>query len=367
MASRFPIVSRPPERNYGCRVSDDYLYRGLRMVVLENPRLRVSVLADKGTDILELLYKPLDIDFMYRAPAGIRNPAMFVPTISNPGGAYLDFWEGAWQEAFPTGGWAASYKGAEFGLHGEVSLMPWQYSIVEDTVECVAVYFWVRTCRTPFLLEKVLSLHGEEPVLRIWEKVTNEGQVTMDFMWGHHPVIGPPFLGDDCEVTVPAATVIIPDPAAWPASRLKKGTYAWPFAEDHSGQKIDLTKVDPPGAGTAEAAYLTDLSEGWFALRSQRHQLAFTMSWPRELFPWIWYWRVSGGERNAPFYGRNYSLALEPFTSYPPNFKEAIAAGTQKTLRPQESLEGEISVSVLPAAGTIRSITLDGNIIFAEQ
>lgn len=367
MANRFPVVPRPSERNYGCRVSDDYFYRGLRTVVLENSQLRVSVLADKGADIVELLYKPLDIDFMYRAPGGVHNPATSVPSISNPSGAYLDFWEGGWQEIFPVAGWPCNYKGAAYGLHGEVSLVPWRHSIVQDDVACVAVHFWVRGWRSPFLLEKILSLQGAEPVLRIWERITNEGQVEMDFMWGHHPAIGLPFLGDDCQVTVPAGTLITPDPSRWPATRLKQGSGAWPWAEDHSGRTVDISKIPPPEAGLAEAAYLTDLTEGWFAITSRRHRLTFAMSWPCELFPWVWYWRVAGGERGAPFYGRNYCVALEPFTSYPTRFEEALAAGTHKTLATQQSLEAELSVSVSPSEGEVQSVSPEGKILFATR
>ena len=46
------------ERNYGCRISADYAYRGLKTVVMENRKLRISILADKGTTIFEFLYKP---------------------------------------------------------------------------------------------------------------------------------------------------------------------------------------------------------------------------------------------------------------------------------------------------------------------
>jgi hypothetical protein len=362
----FAIKKRPPERNYGCRISDDYSYRGLRTVVLENSRLRISVLADKGTDIFELLYKPMDVDFMYRAPAGVRNPATFVPSIPNPTGAYLDFWEGGWQEAFPIGGWACSYKGAAFGLHGEVSLMPWQHSIIEDDVEHVAAYFWVRTCRSPFLLEKVISLRGDEPILRVWERVTNEGHTDMDFMWGQHPAIGPPFLDSDCEVATPASTAIIPDPSSWPASRLREGTYRWPSVIDHNGRAVDISKIASPEACIAEAAYLADLKDGWFAITSHRRQLVFAMHWPREVFPWIWYWHAAGGERNAPFYGRNYCVALEPFTSYPPDFEKARAAGTHRTLKPQQSLEVDLTASVFPAEGKVQSVTPDGKIVFTN-
>ena len=54
-------------RNYGCRISDDYTCKGLRTLFMENEKLRVSFLLDKGTDIFEFLHKPQGIDFMLRA------------------------------------------------------------------------------------------------------------------------------------------------------------------------------------------------------------------------------------------------------------------------------------------------------------
>ena len=44
------------ERNYGCRVSDSWTYRGLKTVVLENELLRIVILADKGADIYQFVY-----------------------------------------------------------------------------------------------------------------------------------------------------------------------------------------------------------------------------------------------------------------------------------------------------------------------
>ena len=55
------------ERNYGCRVSDSWTYRGLKTVVLENELLRIVILADKGADIYQFVYKPLDVDFLWRS------------------------------------------------------------------------------------------------------------------------------------------------------------------------------------------------------------------------------------------------------------------------------------------------------------
>ncbi len=62
-----------PQRNWGARVSD-YQYKGMKVGFLENELLRVGVLADKGTDVFEFNYKPKDMDFVWLAAGGVRNP-----------------------------------------------------------------------------------------------------------------------------------------------------------------------------------------------------------------------------------------------------------------------------------------------------
>ena len=56
------------ERNYGCRVSDAWTFRGLKTAVIENELLRVVVLIDKGADIYQFVHKPTDTDFLWRSP-----------------------------------------------------------------------------------------------------------------------------------------------------------------------------------------------------------------------------------------------------------------------------------------------------------
>src|SRR5262245_18052442 len=180
------------ERNFGCRIME-VVYRGLRVLTLENQLIRVSILADKGADIFEFLHKPTDTDFMWRSPLGIRNPATFVPTIPRSEGQFLDYYEGGWQEALPTGGDPAEYGGTQFGPHGEVCLIPWEYTLVEDEPARVQVRFRVCTYLTPLFLEKVLTLESNNASLAFSERLVNEGAVPIDIMWGHHPAFGPPF------------------------------------------------------------------------------------------------------------------------------------------------------------------------------
>jgi hypothetical protein len=62
---------RIESRHHGCRIAE-YQFKGHRLIVLENRVLRAAVLATKGADILELRYKPLDIDVLWHPPENIN-------------------------------------------------------------------------------------------------------------------------------------------------------------------------------------------------------------------------------------------------------------------------------------------------------
>ncbi|MBI4377617.1 MAG: DUF4432 family protein [Nitrospinae bacterium] len=351
------------ERNYGCRVSADYTYRGLKTIIMENEKLHITILADKGTDIIEFLYKPLDVDFLWRSPLGVRNPGLNVPTIGTHIGSFLDYYEGGWQECLPNGGWAAKYKGAELGLHGEVCNIPWQFSIIEDNPERVEVKFRVRTYRTPFYLEKFLSMESNKPILHIKEKLLNEGEEGMDLMWGYHPAFGPPFLSEHCRVDVPAKKVEVCSEGA-PTSRLKPGDkFAWPNCKGKDGKTVDLSRIPPASIKAADMVYLLELEEGWYAITNTKKKVGFGLHWPKEVFPYLWYWQDYQGEFGYPLYGRTYIVALEPFTSYPRfGLEEAIKRGTQMKMASGESVEVYLKAVAYEGIEGVERITENGEI-----
>ena len=72
------------ERQHGCRVTE-YGWRSHRLVVLENALLRAGVVASKGADLVELHYKPLDVDFLWHSPHTLLPPGQAV-TAPTPAG-----------------------------------------------------------------------------------------------------------------------------------------------------------------------------------------------------------------------------------------------------------------------------------------
>jgi hypothetical protein len=351
------------ERNFGCRLTE-FVFRGLRAVTLENELLRVSVLADKGTDIYEFLYKPLDVDFMWRSPWGVRNPANFVATDHHSASAFLDFYEGGWQDCLPTGGNPGEYQGLPFGAHGETPTIPWEYRIVEDRPERVAVQFWVRTYRTPFYVEKTLILERFRAVLRIEETIANEGRVAIDLMWGQHPALGAPFVDESCVIALPSARVHCTSLS--PNSRFEPGIHDWPHVPGRGGHTIDLRRVAGVEADTSDTLMLDHLPEGWYAVTNTRQGVGFGMAWPLEVFPALWFWQVYGGAYTPPWYGRTYNIALEPFSNVETTLAEAVGAGSAHRLEPAQQLSAQFVAVAYTGTASVSGISPLGEVTFQD-
>lgn len=353
-----------PDRNYGCRINDEYTFRGLQVVVLENELLRISVLPDKGTDIFEFLYKPLDVDFMTVSPQGLRNPNRGLPTNAHSSGFLHDYWEGGWMECFPNGGNPANYQGVEFGQHGEVHLIPWRHAVIEDDPAKVSVRFWARTYRTPFLVEKTLTLEQHSPVLLIQERVTNESDVPVDYMWGHHPVFGRPFLEPGCTIDVPGCRAQVHNELYSPDNTLDPGQeFEWPLAPNRNGGVTDLSITPALDAHIENLVYLSSLEAGWCAVTNPRLGVGIGLAWPTEVLPYLSLWQEYAANPTYLWYRRQYSLGAEPWSSIPVSgLVKAMENGTACRLEGRASQDLEIRAIAYRASGRVRRIEPDGTV-----
>lgn len=349
-------------RHFGCRITDDLVYKGLRTILLENEYLRVGVLLDKGSDIFQFLDKKTDTDFLWRSPSGIVNPLTYRETIAHSSGSFLDLYHGGWQEIFPGGG-PVNYRGADLGLHGEVTHIGWEYDILSDREDEIAVRFTVKCLRTPFQLERTLRLTANKAVLFINETVTNLSPEPQDFMWGHHPAFGAPFLHKDVRIYTPAGKAIAHSPKFSASGILEPGKeFTWPVAEVDS-RNLDLSKVPSTDEGFCELIYLKDLTAGWFAVMDEEKEIGFGLSWPLDVFPYLWFWLVYGKAPGYPWWDRAYCIALEPWTSIPNNLNEAISKGTQSILKGGGSLSVSMTAVAIHGKRTIQQIKPDGTIL----
>lgn len=306
-------------RNWRCRIHEITL-AGLRAIVLENELLRVTVLADKGGDVVEFCYKPRDLDFAWLAPRGLRDPRDVAGGAADDAALFHDQYEGGWQEIFPNGGAPSTYRGAALAQHGEVAGLPWDAVIVDDDPDQVAVRLTVRTRRFPFQLAKTFRLTSGEPTLVIEEKLRNESGVDLDAMWGHHIVFGAPFLRPGAKIRMPEGVRVIPhETAINPPERRVREAGPWPVPDGTT----DLSVVPEPGT-PSDIVYLTGFPEGWYEIAD-----TLRVEWDAEVLPYVWMWQELGAWRDYPWWGEAYVVGLEPFSSFPTNgLAEAVENGS---------------------------------------
>ncbi len=324
-------------RNWGARWQDS-AWHGEPAVVLENEALRVTVLLDGG-HVVECDAKRRDLDLVWLSPNGRRR-----------GGGWFDAYPGGWQVMLPNAGAPSAYRGAEFGQHDEVAVLPWERSVVADGVDEVAVRFRVRTVRTPLRLARVLRLRRGCARLSVTEELTNESAVEVPVMWGQHLAFGAPFLRPGHRVTLPHGVRVIPHPSAIVPPRravAPGGPYPWPVVPTPSGGTVDLSVVPEPGA-PSDIAYLTGFPEGWYEIRDPADGYGVRVTWDATVLPYLWLWHELGDTTGYPWWGRAYVVGVEPCSSYPTNgLAEAVANGTALRLSPQGTRALEWSIGVV--------------------
>lgn len=345
------------------------LARGVRAVMLENDLLAATVLVDKGADIYELIYKPKQIDVLWKSPWGLRRPGGGTPSAFNTAVSWVEAYEGGWQEIFPSGGGPCTYKGVELNFHGEASMLAWDYEIAQEA-HAAELRVSIRLARSPFLIQRTMRVEDGRPVLTLNERITNDGGEAVDYMWGHHPAFGEPFLSAACRIDTNARTLIGDDAYESPFSPIDPGRcYEWPTG-GRGEQTLDLSAVPGPDAERATLGYFAeyDGDHGWYGITNTELGFGVGMVWPVAAFPHAWFWQEMHASPGFPWYKGVYVMAIEPGTSYPGQGLVSVMekTGTHRTLQPGESAEAELRAVFYETATGITAINGDGRVTTAE-
>lgn len=320
------------------RIDDAFAYKGIDAVLMENRHLRVLVLPGKGGDVLEFRDKRTDVDVLWHADHDWQPPGDG-PLPIHHHDAYHDHYPGGWQLHLPMAGVGEDFDGTPYGLHGESTLLSWD-ATAERREDAVVLHLETDLLRYPFAVERDLVLRADEPTLAVEEAVTNEGGVEVPYIWQQHLALGPPLVGPDARLDLPADTGIVDDYADdHENNRLAGGErFDWPEAPADDGGTVDLSEFPPYDSTIHDLAYATDLREGRYAIANDALDLRFSFAFPIDPFEVVWYWQPFGGHATYPYWSRNYNAGLEPTSAYPAaDAPEAQRRnGTLKHLAPGE-------------------------------
>jgi hypothetical protein len=306
---------------------------------------------------------------MWLSPWGVNSASKFIPTVSSAEGNFMDFYEGGWQEIIPNFGKGGIYNSIEEGLHGEVCLIPWQYQTIEDNPKIVSIKFITRTYRTPFYLEKILTIKKDDPKLYISEKLKNEGYADIFLNWTHHPTFGGAFLDDSTIIDVPKNKIkyVMTAENEDKYEEIKNDKIKWPKFKGYSNKKVDFSKsptiINNPNQGIDEVC-LGNLEDGWYAITNINKKIGFAMHWDNKVFPFIWIWRMYGkGYIRAPWYGRTYCMALELCSSFSPiGLEQSIKNNTALKISAQQEIETSFMAISYEKCSNVNKVDSNGNV-----
>ena len=340
--------------------------RGMRAVRLVSPSMCVDVLPDKGADIYRIVHRATGVDVLWKSALGLR-PLSEGWSSGESETAWLEHYEGGWQEILPHTGAPEKYKGVALSFHGESTLLPWSFEVVKDAGDEVSVDFSVTLFRSPFRLTRRMTINAASSGFRLLERVTNMAGEPMDFVWGHHPAYGAPFLSEHARIHTNARTVFTDPSYDDPHCRTSPGvTTEWPYAKGKDGHQVDLRAVASERERNCLMAYLRDFDGApWYAVTNARSKLGIGLAWTPNAFRHLWLWQEMRASTGFPFYGRSYTMALEPHSSYPHGLVNIMhTTKTHHSLEAGAVLEGELMFTMFEdASGDVKRVELDGRVV----
>ena len=241
----------------------------------------------------------------------------------------------------------ASYKNVELNFHGESTTLPWQYDIIKNTADEVIVDFSVQLFRSPLSITRRMALTAGSDTLKLDERMTNLAGEPIDLMWGHHPAFGPPFLSGDCRIHTNAQTIWVD--AASNTDLVPLAQSAWPHAHTLDGALRDLSHVPHQANPSATMCYLKDFDGApWYAIVNPTLKLGVGLICSPDIFKCFWLWQEMGASSGFPFYKRTYTMAIEPWTSYPGGGLVDVMNSTQThlTLSPGQVISAQLNISL---------------------
>jgi hypothetical protein len=316
-------------RQYGCRITDDLIYKGYRSLLLENECLLIHLLLDKGSEPVRWLHKPTDTDLIWHTRMGL------LPKHS----LYSDYqmsYLGGWQEMLPEVSQTHVYRGATL-QRGETAITPWAYRILKDTPEEIQVCLVNRLRSLPIVVEKIMTVRQGSASVRLDERIVNESPASIEVNWGHHLAYGAPFLDRATRVELGSGSTI----------HHPESGESWSWPEIHrNGEPIDLSVMAAPGA-QCDLLYIKP-EGGEYRLRRQQDGLALQVRWDEAVWPYLWYWQNFNADPNAPFFACEYNIGLEMFNVTPKlTVAEAAQNGMALVLPPEGSRRSWLEIDIL--------------------
>jgi hypothetical protein len=299
---------------------------GFEVFVLENSKVRLSIIPSLGGRVWELLDRVRGRQWIWHREE--------VPlAVSASGASYDDVWAGGWEELFPNDA-PTDFEGRVLPDHGEWWTTPWAVAEASDGVEAVIRLVADTRIRKASCI-KEYRLGGDADTIHVSYRIESREPNAFHFLFKQHLAIA---ITPSCELALPGGRVSAVDPDFGTMLR-GSAPFNWPPARTADLDDVDLRQVPPPGA-EREFVYVTELPESWCGVDDVTLGASIRMHFDRRLMPFVWLFLSYGGWRNC------YTAVLEPCTNMPKDLPEAVRTGQSARLEAGAVFQTNVAVTL---------------------
>jgi hypothetical protein len=319
----------------------------LQNIVLENRYLRIVVLPEPGAKIWQIVYKPLNVDFLWHNP-------QVSPSSHPPHTSYDDVWSGGWDELFPNDE-ACQIDSRFLPDHGELWTGQWEAHPFE-TSDSVGVRLLLLTPISNVLVERTLLLRSGCAKFEIEYRFTNRGTNAFPFLWKLHPAFA---VSPDHRIDFPPMSVVR-EPDFPGTLGDAPPVFQWPHV-NLGGTTRDLRQVPDASSRAVHFFYGTEITEGWCGITNRVNGLGCALRFDAKIFSSCWLFASHGGWRDL-----NVAV-LEPATGYPFRMQSMIDNRRALYLAPGAALATSVLFSAQEGLTSIGGVDHLGRIIPGEE
>jgi hypothetical protein len=299
---------------------------GFESLVLENSRIRASVIPSLGGRVWELLDRARGRQWIWHR----ENVPL---AVSATGASYDDVWAGGWEELFPNDA-PGDFEGRALPDHGEWWTTAWTVAEASGGAEAVVrLTTDTRVRRTS--CTKEFRLGADDDTIHVSYRIESREPEAFHFLFKQHLAIA---LTPSCELALPGGRVTPVDPAF---GTMLSGSepFDWPLTSAGDVHAVDLRKVPACGA-EREFVYVTELPESWCGVDDAALGASIRMRFHQSHMPVLWLFLSYGGWRDC------YTAVLEPCTNMPKDLAEAVRNGQSARLNPGTVFQTSVAVTL---------------------
>ncbi|WP_308465856.1 aldose epimerase family protein [Rathayibacter soli] len=328
------------------QVDMNWEYHGMRVIRIENSRLRVDVLPALGGKVLNLVDKVADRNVLWQSPRIPPHPA---PLQAN----FDDHYAGGWDDGFPTCVPCKNEYDDAIPYLGEVWNLDLSACIEEAGPSIARVRLDGATPITPAGWSRTITLEDDSPSLRLDTSIKNSGTLPFAFNWGTHAAVS---VEPGDQIDVPATSAMVSEAGGGGGLGVIGDEYEYPYLLLANGETVDVRRVQERSAGSFALHVFNDMTEGWIAVTSGAKRAGFGLVFDPTVQTSAWQWMNYGGFRGA------YHAIIEAWLSPAASLDAALSSKTAKVLQPGECFSSVVHGVVYSGVESVTALSADGSV-----